>query len=101
MGIGTVLTDGKGFTLYHLTTDSSSMTTCTGGCAQTWPPLITASGMAPSLQGVSGKFGTLTRPDGTVQVTYKGMPLYTFAGDTGPGQSHGQGVGGVWFAVVA
>ena len=67
MGIGTVLTNGKGFTLYHLTTDSSSMTTCTGGCAQTWPPLLTTSGKTPSLSGVSGKFGTLTRPDGTVQ----------------------------------
>jgi predicted lipoprotein with Yx(FWY)xxD motif len=59
MGIGTVLTDGKGFTLYHLTSDSNSTTTCVGGCASTWPPFITKNGAVPALKGLKGKFGTL------------------------------------------
>src|SRR5437588_905655 len=100
-GIGVVLTNRKGLTLYHLTTDSSTMTTCTGGCALTWPPLLTANGKVPSLSGVKGTFATMTRPDGSEQVTFKGMPLYTYAGDMAAGQAHGQGIGGVWFAVIA
>ena len=100
-GIGVVLTNRKGLTLYHLTTDSSTMTTCTGGCAQTWPPLLTVNGKAPALPGLMGTFGTLRRPDGSVQVTFDGMPLYRFAGDALPGQANGQGIGGVWFAVKA
>jgi predicted lipoprotein with Yx(FWY)xxD motif len=98
-GVGLVLDNGKGFTLYHLTTDSSSMTTCTGGCSQTWPPLLAANGKAPVEHGLMGTFGTLTRPDGSIQVTFNGMPLYMFAGDAQPGQANGQGIGGVWFAV--
>jgi predicted lipoprotein with Yx(FWY)xxD motif len=98
-GIGLVLDNSKGFTLYHLTTDSSSMTTCTGGCAQVWPPLVSPNGKVPASPGLMGSFGLLKRPDGTLQVTYNGMPVYRYAGDSGPGQSNGQGIGGVWFAV--
>ena len=98
-GIGTVLDNSKGFTLYHLTSDSSSMTTCTGGCAQVWPPLLSPNGKLPASPGVNGMFGTIKRPDGTLQVTFNGMPLYTYSGDSGPRQAHGQGIGGVWFAV--
>ena len=98
-GIGKVLDSSKGLTLYHLTTDSSRMTTCSGGCAQTWPPLLAVNGKVPSLSGVMGSFGTIKRPEGTLQLTFDGMPLYTFAGDSSPGQANGQGIGGVWFAV--
>jgi len=75
------------------------MTTCTGGCAQVWPPLLSPTGKVPASPGVMGSFGLLKRPDGGLQVTYNGMPLYRYVGDSGPGQSHGQGIGNVWFAV--
>ena len=100
-GIGRVLDTSKGLTLYHLTTDTSRMTSCTGGCAQTWPPLLAVNGKTPSLSGLMGSFGTIKRPEGTLQVSFDGMPLYTFAGDSRPGQANGQGIGGVWFAVKA
>ncbi len=100
-GIGDVLVNGEGLTLYRLTTDTSTKTTCTGGCAQTWPPLLSTSGNAPSFLGVAGRFGTLMRPDAGAQVTFNGMPLYTYAGDSRPGQANGQGIGGVWFAVAS
>jgi predicted lipoprotein with Yx(FWY)xxD motif len=97
-GIGPVLANGEGLTLYRLTTDTSTMTTCTGGCAQTWPPLTTSGDASPSPE-VQGRFGTLTRPDAGVQITFNGMPLYTYSGDSQPGQANGQGIGGVFFAV--
>ena len=97
-GIGTVLVDGQGLTLYRLPTDTSTTTACTGSCAQIWPPLLTTSGTPASPPGVSGRFATLTRPDAGVQVTFDGMPLYTYVGDTQPGQANGQGIDG--FAAV-
>jgi predicted lipoprotein with Yx(FWY)xxD motif len=100
-GIGTVLNNVKGLTLYHLTTDTSTRTTCSGGCAQVWPPLLATKGVPESSPGVTGVFGTIERPDGGVQVTFNGMPLYTYSGDSRPGQATGQGIGGVWFAVTS
>lgn len=97
-GIGKVLIDGRGLTLYHLTTDSSTKTTCTGACAQVWPPLLAPNGVPPA-SPAPGTFATLTQPDGGLQVTLNGMPLYTYAGDSRPGQANGQGIGGTWFAV--
>jgi len=97
-GIGTVLVNKAGFTLYHLPTDTSTKTTCTGGCAQVWPPLLSPNGGPPSSH-VAGTFATLTRPDSNVQVTFNGTPLYTFAGDSAPGQANGQGIDG-FFAVT-
>jgi predicted lipoprotein with Yx(FWY)xxD motif len=99
--IGTVLTAGNGFTLYHLTKETNGHIKCTGSCRSTWPPLLTSSGSAPSAPaGITGSFGTLKRPDGGAQVTFNGMPLYRYSGDTAPGQANGQGIGGVWFAVT-
>lgn len=99
-GVGTVLTDAHGMTLYHLTTESGGKIECTGSCAQTWPPVL-ASGSLPAASGaLTGTFGTVKRPDGTMQLTYDGMPLYTYAGDSAPGQANGQGIQGVWFAVT-
>ncbi|SRR5712691_9783139 len=100
-GVGTVLDDSKGFTLYHLTSESASNIQCTGGCATTWPPFMAPGGNAPSATGLTGKLGTVTRPDGGVQVTYNGFPLYRYSGDSAPGQANGQGISGVWFAVSA
>ena len=101
-GIGKVVQAPTGFTLYHITTDVNGKITCTGSCASTWPPLIAPSGKVPAASpDVAGHLGTVKRPDGTLQVTFNGMPMYTYSGDSGPGQANGQGIGGVWFAVTA
>lgn len=101
-GIGTVLNGPNGLTLYRLTTETDGKIACTGDCAVTWPPLLASSGKVPAASAdVAGHLGTIERPDGSMQVTFKGMPLYTYAGDSGPGQANGQGLGGVWFAVTA
>jgi predicted lipoprotein with Yx(FWY)xxD motif len=100
-GIGAVLQAPSGLTLYHLTTDVNGKITCTGSCVSNWPPLIAASGkVPPASPDLAGHLGTVKRPDGTLQVTFDGMPVYTYSGDSGPGQTNGQGVGGVWFAVT-
>lgn len=97
--VGTVLVNGSGLTLYYLTTDKGGKVTCTGSCASTWPPVIVTS--TPSAgSGVMGTLGTVTDPDGKKQLTYDGWPLYTYSGDSAPGQANGQGVGGVWFAMT-
>lgn len=87
--------DGK--TLYVYSKDTSSASNCSGGCAQAWPPLTLPSGTSlPSVAGASGTFATITRSDGSTQVTYKGQPLYSYSGDSKPGDTNGDGVGGVW-----
>jgi len=101
-GLGTVLVTAGGHTLYRLTTDTSTASTCSGACAQLWPPLTVPAGTTPlAAAGLSGPTGTITRADGTLQVTYQGHPLYTYAPDTTSTDARGQGVGGVWFVVGA
>jgi predicted lipoprotein with Yx(FWY)xxD motif len=99
--VGTVVTDAQGFTLYHLKTETPGKIVCVASCAGTWPPVLLPSGVASAIagSGVSG-LGTIKRPDGTTQVTYKGMPLYHYSGDTAAGQDNGQGIQNVWFAVT-
>ncbi len=99
--VGTVLVNAKGFTLYHLATEKNGQIQCTGSCASTWPPVLLPSGTTSAVagSGVTGKLGTVTRPDGGIQVTYDGLTLYTYSGDSAPGQASGQGIQGVWFAV--
>ena len=99
-GVGSVLTGPNGMTLYYFTTDSPSSTSCTGQCAVVWPPLVVpVGGKATLTSGDSGALGTVMRPDGSTQVTYKGHLLYYFQGDSAPGQDKGQGVDGTWFVV--
>jgi len=95
---GSIVVDAKGMSLYFFTKDTkdSGKSACTGSCLVQWPPLTTASG-TPTAEGVTGKLGTITTPDGKKQVTLNGMPLYYFAKDTKPGDVLGQGVGGVWY----
>ena len=102
-GVGTVLVNAQGFTLYHLKPETSSNIQCTGSCTSTWPPMLLPAGASAPTggSGVTGNLGTVTRPDGGSQVIYDGFPLYTYSGDTGPGQDNGQGIQGVWFAVTA
>ncbi len=98
---GSILTDARGMTLYLLTNDGTNMPTCYAGCAQLWPPLL-ATGKPMGGSGVdASKLGTAMRTDGGTQVTYNGHPLYTFAQDMKPGDTNGQGFGGVWFVVSA
>ncbi len=97
--LGTVLVDAEGKTLYAFTPDSATKSTCTDGCLQAWPPLTVDSG-EPTGDGVdAAMLGTLTRDDGSTQVSYNGHPLYTYAPDTGPGDVTGQGVGGKWYVI--
>ena len=101
-GVGDVLVDTKGMTLYYLKTETPGKIMCTGGCATAWPPLLLPSGVTAATAGSgvdASKLGTITRPDGGTQVTYNGMPLYLFASDTSAGQATGQGVAG-FFAVT-
>jgi predicted lipoprotein with Yx(FWY)xxD motif len=95
-----VLTNGKGFTLYWFVPDTSTRSNCNGSCAQIWPPV---TGPATAGAGVTGKLGTITRSDGSIQATYGGHPLYTYTADTAPGQANGNGInasGGVWHEVT-
>jgi predicted lipoprotein with Yx(FWY)xxD motif len=91
---GDALTGAGGKTLYTNTQEKGGTIACSDACAGTWPPL-TATATAGS--GVSGTLGTITRPDGAVQVTYNGSPLYYYAGDSAAGQAKGQGIGGIWY----
>lgn len=96
--LGEILTDGDGSTLYLFTRDTAGETpTCTDSCAENWPPLT--GGPPQGGDGVRAPIGRVERPDGSMQVTAGGMPLYYFAGDTEPGDATGQGVGDVWFVL--
>jgi predicted lipoprotein with Yx(FWY)xxD motif len=93
--LGPVLTGPNGLTLYTHTGDTATSSTCTGSCATAWPPLTVAAGaMASAGTGVTGTLATLTRADGSIQVTYNGQPLYGWKNDAKPGDVTGQGVGG-------
>ncbi|MFE4513006.1 hypothetical protein ACFRMQ_02255 [Kitasatospora sp. NPDC056783] len=99
--LGTVVTDSAGFTLYRFDQDGHNPpeSYCNGGCAVVWPPEH-ASGDV-TVKGIDGKLvGTVTRSDGTKQVTLNGWPAYRYSPDTKPGDTRGQGVGGTWFALT-
>jgi predicted lipoprotein with Yx(FWY)xxD motif len=101
---GTALVDGSGRTLYLFEADTGSTSTCSGACAQVWPPLLATAGAPATADGVqAGLVATSPRADGTTQVTYKGHPLYYFGGDKAPGDVRGQGIenfGGGWYVVT-
>ncbi len=99
--LGSFLVDDKGMTLYLFTKDTPNTSVCYDKCATAWPPLLT-TGDPVAGDGVdASKFGTTTRTDGSVQVTYNGWPLYYYAKDKAPGDVVGQEVGGVWYVVSA
>jgi predicted lipoprotein with Yx(FWY)xxD motif len=93
----TVLTNPQGFTLYMFAPDTGTASKCNGTCAQIWPPL---TGPVIAEPGIAGTLGTIKRADGATQATYNGHPLYTYAGDTQPGQAKGNGIKGVWHEVT-
>ncbi|MEU0360386.1 SCO0930 family lipoprotein [Streptomyces cyaneofuscatus] len=97
--LGPIVTDSTGFTLYRFTTDGPNPTksACEGDCAAQWPPVPAEGAVLPA--GLDASLaGSVTRADGSRQLTVGGMPMYRFAKDSKPGQVSGDGVGGVWFA---
>jgi predicted lipoprotein with Yx(FWY)xxD motif len=105
-GLGTVLVDGQGFTLYMFVPDKQSGTsTCYGRCAQGWPPLLLPAGVTAPVAGPGVKsslLGTTHRTDGTTQITYNKWPLYLWVTDSQPGEATGQGLdnlGGLWYVL--
>jgi predicted lipoprotein with Yx(FWY)xxD motif len=99
--LGKVLVGPEGLTLYAFTNDTSGSSTCTGKCAEAWPPLIVGPDWEPGPELDVGIFATTTRPDGSEQLVAGKWPLYYYAGDSAPGDVAGQGSGDVWFVVDA
>jgi predicted lipoprotein with Yx(FWY)xxD motif len=101
IGGTTVLTNAKGFTLYSFAPDTPTASKCYGSCAAYWPPV---TGTTAAGHGLPGTVTTITRTDGSHQLTYNGHPLYTYIGDTAPGQATGNNLnlnGGLWHEVPA
>jgi predicted lipoprotein with Yx(FWY)xxD motif len=101
IGGATVLADANGRTLYWFAPDTAARSACYGSCAAYWPPV---KGPATAGPGVTGTLSVLTRSDGSVQAAYNGHPLYTYVGDSAPGQANGNGLnlnGGLWHEVPA
>lgn len=102
-GLGQVLVDSQGHTLYAFSKDTEARPACTGACAKAWPPLLIESGEPePSNGAGASRLGTITLADGSRQVTYAGHPLYSFGGDKQPGEANGNGTsasGGTWSAL--
>ena len=105
-GVGKVLVDSKGMTLYYFQKDKkgSGVSKCEGACAAAWPPML-AEGEAEAMSGVNASMlGTIERSDGTMQVTYAGWPLYTFVEDKKPGEDNGtdsKAFGASWYPLHA
>jgi predicted lipoprotein with Yx(FWY)xxD motif len=100
IGEVTVLADANGRTLYWFAPDTATRSACYGSCAAYWPPV---KGPAAAGPGTTGKLSVLTRSDGSVQAAYDGHPLYTYVGDSAPGQANGNGInlnGGLWHEVT-
>jgi predicted lipoprotein with Yx(FWY)xxD motif len=93
----TLLTNAQGLTLYYFMPDTATTSACTGGCTSNWPPLLSKS--VPGASGLSGKITLQTNANGQ-QVTYNGHPLYTYSGDTSPGQTSGEGLGNKWYVAT-
>ena len=103
-GLGKVLVDSRGRTLYLFEADKGTMSACGGACASVWPPLTTTGHPTAGPGVTASKLGTTKRADGATEVTYNGHPLYTYAGDSAPGQTAGQainGFGAEWYVLSA
>jgi plastocyanin len=105
-GLGAILTNAQGYTLYYLTSETGDQTLCTGQCLNVWAPLGLPAGVTDAAEGpgLTGVLESFARPDGLTQVAYGENPLYAFAGDKAPGDTNGQGIrafGGVWLAARA
>jgi predicted lipoprotein with Yx(FWY)xxD motif len=96
-----ILVNHNGRTLYHLKTEKGKKFTCTGTCPTIWPPLTVPKGTKPTAgPGITkSKLGTIKRPDGRTQVTYAGLTLYRYSGDSKAGQTNGEGIQNIWYAI--
>ena len=94
--LGMILTDSAGLTLYTFDRDTPGVSNCSGGCATTWPPLLLAEGDPIAPPDLPGTLAVIARADGSRQVTYNDQPLYLYIRDMKPGDTTGEGVGGVW-----
>jgi predicted lipoprotein with Yx(FWY)xxD motif len=98
--LGKILVNSAGFTLYVFKNDSPGQSNCSGSCATLWPPLTISKDAHPTAAaGIKGLLGVIQRSDGSYQVTYNGAPLYSFSGDTKPGDTTGQGFKNLWYVV--
>lgn len=97
--LGKILVDDKGWVLYMYTKDTANTSNCYDACAKNWPPLLTKNKPTAGTGTDSTLVGTTTRKDGTMQVTYKGLPLYYFLKDTAAGETKGQDVGKAWYVI--
>ncbi|MFC8502306.1 hypothetical protein ACFUC1_08100 [Pedococcus sp. NPDC057267] len=100
--VGTILVTAQRMTMYVFAIDPRGQSRCTGSCATYWPPVPASDAPKHTVAGVTATFGSITRPGGTTQLSVDGYPVYTYAGDTSPGDVNGQGVnasGGLWWAL--
>jgi predicted lipoprotein with Yx(FWY)xxD motif len=101
--LGTILVDAQGRTVYEFASDSKNTSTCSGQCLTYWPPVVAPATVPGAVPGITGALGSFTRKDGGSELTINGLPLYTFAGDTAPGMTAGQGSNGSgakWWVVA-
>lgn len=89
--LGQILVGANGKSLYLFEADTGTQSTCSGACAQAWPPLTTTGALKAGAGASASLLGTTARSDGTTQVTYNGHPLYYFVSDTKPGDTTGEG----------
>jgi predicted lipoprotein with Yx(FWY)xxD motif len=104
LGLGTIVVDGKGMTLYMFGKDQGGKSSCDGACATAWPPLLTSGKPMPGSGVKESLLGTTRRSDGSTQVTYNNWPLYYFVKDKAPGETAGQNVdafGAEWYVLSA
>jgi predicted lipoprotein with Yx(FWY)xxD motif len=100
--VGPILVDAKGLTVYDFHKDKGTVSSCYGACEGVWPPVLTEGDPTAGEGASASKLGTTKRKDGTVQVTYAGHPLYTYAADKKPGEANGQDIdsfGAQWYAL--
>jgi len=101
-GLGQVIVNARGMTLYDFHKDKGKTSSCYGKCAEAWPPLLTNGTPSAAGGAKSSLLGTTKRKDGSTQVTYNGHPVYGFVGDKKPGEANGNDVtafGGEWYAM--
>lgn len=98
--LGTYLTDRRGRAVYRFANDENGISNCTAQCAQTWPPALVRDLNISAGEGIPGPIGIVQRPDGAMQLSYQGHPLYYYTGDVGSGTTNGHGRNNLWFVVA-